>query len=305
MAAIALVTDDPGWHGAVLARAFAARGFECRAVSLTACRFDLSHPKPVILPGFERGLPAGVFIRGVPGGSLEQVILRLDILHALRELGVVVYNDGRAIERAVDKAMTSFLLKRAGIPTPDTWVFEEETEARALLERELARNTPLVMKPLFGSQGVGVTLVDRLDTLPDPAAYGQVYYLQRYVDSRDGDWRDWRVLVIGGEAVAAMQRRSPHWITNRARGGQCVGVPLEAPLGMLAEQAAGAVNIDYAGVDLMQDRDGHFVVTEVNSVPAWQGLQGVTGFDIAERLADHFLSRLHAQAPSRYPEGRS
>ena len=297
MPCVAIVTDDPGWHGAVLKRALAARGFECRTVSLTACRFDLNRPKPVVIPGFDREPPAGVFIRGVPGGTLEQVTLRLDFLHALRELGVVVYNDGRAIERTVDKAMTSFLLKRAGIPTPDTWVLEAESEARALVERELARNTPLVMKPLFGSQGVGVALVDRLEALPDPQAYGQVYYLQRYIDSRDGVWRDWRVLVIGGQAVAVMQRRSAHWITNRARGGRCFAAPLDAPLGMLAEEAARAVVIDYAGVDLMQDQDGRFLVTEVNSVPAWQGLQGVTSFDIAARLVDHFLSCMDAVRP--------
>ncbi len=297
MPCVAIVTDDPGWHGAVLKRALEARGFECRTVSLTECRFDLNRPKPVVIPGFEREPPAGVFIRGVPGGTLEQVILRLDLLHALRELGVVVYNDGRAIERTVDKAMTSFLLKRAGIPTPDTWVLETESEARALVERELARHTPLVMKPLFGSQGAGVTLVDRAEALPDPEAFGQVYYLQRYIDSRDSAWRDWRVLVIDGHAVAVMQRRSAHWITNRARGGRCLAVPLDAPLAMLAEEAARAVVIDYAGVDLMQDQDGRFLVTEVNSVPAWQGLQGVTSFDIAERLVDHFLACMDAVRP--------
>ena len=149
------------------------------------------------------------------------------------------------------------------------------------------------MKPLFGSQGAGITLVDRPEALPDPEAFGQVYYLQRYIDIRDSAWRDWRVLVIDGHAVAVMQRRSAHWITNRARGGRCLGVPLDAPLAMLAEEAAR----DYAGVDLMQDQDGRFLVTEVNSVPAWQGLQGVTRFDIAERLVDHFLSRMDAVRP--------
>ncbi|MGH8508545.1 MAG: ATP-grasp domain-containing protein [Gammaproteobacteria bacterium] len=297
MPSVAIITDDPGWHGAVLTRTLEARGFECRTLSLTACRFDLNRPKPVVMPGFERELPTGVFIRGVPGGTLEQVILRLDLLHALRDLGIVVYNDGRAIERTVDKAMTSFLLKRAGVPTPDTWVLETESEARALVESELARNIPLVMKPLFGSQGAGVILVDRSEALPSAEDYGQVYYLQRYIDSRDSEWRDWRVLVIGGQAVAVMQRRSSHWITNRARGGRCLAVDLDAPLAMLAEEAARAVVIDYAGVDLMQDHDGRFLVTEVNSVPAWQGLQGVTRFDIAERLADHFLSRFDAARP--------
>ncbi len=89
-------------------------------------------------PGYEDRLPDGVFVRGVPGGTLEQVVLRLDVLHALKLLGVPVYNDGRAIERTVDKAMTSFVLASAGIPTPATWVTESESEVAALVRAEVA-----------------------------------------------------------------------------------------------------------------------------------------------------------------------
>ncbi len=294
---IAIVTDEPGWHGAVLRRALAARGYESRYVSLTECRIDLGAPASVVIPGFEAGLPAGVFVRGVPGGLLEQVILRLDVLHILKALGIVVYNDGRAIERTVDKAMTSVLLKQAGIPTPETWVCESREAAGQIIERELSRGRLLVMKPLFGSQGIGVTLLEAPACVPDVAEFGGVYYLQRYIESReDGAWRDWRVLVVANRAIAVMQRKSPHWITNRARGGSCHAVDLDRPLCELAEQAARAVDIDYAGVDLLQDEEGRFLVTEVNSVPAWYGLQGVSGFDIAERLVDRLLARIAGTA---------
>src|SRR3569833_2405640 len=85
---------------------------------------DLGQSVGVAIPGFEHELPDGVFVLGVPGGTLEQVILRLDFLHVLPLLGVPVYNSVRAIEKSVDKAMTSLLLHRAGIPTPPTWVTE-------------------------------------------------------------------------------------------------------------------------------------------------------------------------------------
>lgn len=290
----AIVTDDPGWHGRVLRRAFAERGFDSVYVSLTECRFDLSGSRLIAVPGFDRDLPVGVFVRGVPGGTLEQVVLRLDVLHALRELGVVVYNDAKAIERTVDKAMTSFLLKQAGIPTPDTWVCESERQARVLLMRELGRGKPMVMKPLFGSQGVGVTRIDGAGRLPDPRQFGGVFYLQTFIHSRDHEWHDWRVLVISGRAQAAMQRRSAHWITNRARGGRCEAVDLDPELAGLAEGAARAIGIDYAGVDLLRDENGRFLVTEVNSIPAWLGLQEVCTVDIAQCLVDHFLSRIAA-----------
>ena len=65
----------------------------------------------------------------VPGGSFEQVTLYLGVLHALRELGVTVWNDARAIERCVDKSTTTFFLQRAGIPTPWTWTGVNRDEA--------------------------------------------------------------------------------------------------------------------------------------------------------------------------------
>jgi glutathione synthase/RimK-type ligase-like ATP-grasp enzyme len=125
---IAIFTDDPGWHGARLCESFAEHGCSSEFVSLQNCGFHIEDGQQALrIPGFE-SLPDGVFVRGVPGGSLEQVVLYLDILHALNHLGVCVYNDGRAIERSVDKGMTSFLLHNAGIPTPPTWVLGEESD---------------------------------------------------------------------------------------------------------------------------------------------------------------------------------
>src|SRR6202007_1298930 len=107
-------------------------------------------------PGFERRPPDAVFVRSIEAGTFEQVTLRLSGLHALRELGVPVYNDARAIERSVDKSMTTFLLRRHGIPTLPTWVTERGSVARGALMRDAARRKELVVKPLFGSQGKGL-----------------------------------------------------------------------------------------------------------------------------------------------------
>lgn len=290
--AVAIMTDDPGWHGARLKAAFASRGYRSVFVSLTDCRLDLfaSH-SGIVIPGFEQSLPAGVFVRGVPGGTLEQVVLRLDILHALREIGVPVYNDARAIERSVDKAMTSFLLKRAGIPTPPTWVTESEPHARALLLRETGSGRELVIKPLFGSQGVGLRRLAAVSDLPPAEEYGGVFYLQCYIDSGEGAWHDWRVFVIGGVAVSAMIRRGKMWISNVAQGASCEHAEVDQILRRLAEDAARALQMDYAGIDIIRDKDKKFHVVEVNSIPAWKGLQSVCKVDIARLLVDDFISR--------------
>ena len=80
------------------------------------------------IPDFST-LPPAVFIRGVAGGTLQQVITRLNVLHMLAMQGVKIYNDVRAIERTVDKAMTSFLLHSRGVSTPPTWVCESRAQA--------------------------------------------------------------------------------------------------------------------------------------------------------------------------------
>jgi RimK family alpha-L-glutamate ligase len=294
---IAVITDDPGWHGKRLREALADQGREAIFLSLTECQFALDEGDiPIRLPGFERSLPEGIFVRGVPGGTLEQVTFYLDILHGLKALGIPVYNDARAIERTVDKAMTSFVLHLAGIPTPPVWVTGSIEEARARITSELALGHSIVTKPLFGSQGVGLRRFSapaELDTLsPDHG----LFYLQRYVDSGD-DSHDFRVFVIAGKAVAAMRRCGITWLNNVHQGARCEPVMLdEILLVRLAEDAVKALDMNYAGVDIIRDRNGRATVLEVNSIPAWKGLQSVTRTPIAERLVDDFLGQ--AEAPS-------
>jgi len=291
---IAIMTEDPGWHGGELSRALEARGAAVAFASLRDCRFDLSHgPHGLFIPGFERRLPEGVLLRGLPGGSLEQVVMRLDVLHALSALGVPVYNDPRAVERTVDKGMTSFLLGHAGCPTPPTCVTEAPAQARAFLARESAAGHEVVAKPLFGSLGVGLRRLQAGMDIPDASECSGVWYLQRYVETGPGgaDWHDWRVLVIAGAAVAAMVRRGSSWISNVAQGARCEAAVPDRELEALAARAAAAVGADYAGVDLVRDREGRFQVIEVNGIPAWRGLQSVSSFDIAGRVVEDFLSR--------------
>ena len=287
---VAIVTDEPGWHGARLQAAFAARGCAVTTWSLRDCRLAAGPADAgVIVP--MAGLPDAVFVRGVAGGSLEEVVFRLNVLHALQAEGVVVYNDGRAIERSVDKAYTSYLLARAGLPTPPTWIVESAEQARALTRRETAQGEALVCKPLFGSQGKDLVLVRGLADLPAAEAVHGVWYLQRYLPTAESGSTDWRVFVIGGRAVAAAQRSAAGWPSNVARGGRCHAALPDAGVRGLAETAAELLGMGYAGVDLLRDRCGVWWVLEVNSIPAWRGLQQVTELDIAGLLADDLLRR--------------
>ncbi len=305
---VVIMTDETGWHTRELRRALRERGGSARCIDLADCRIDTTHAwHGLVLPGFGAALPDAVLVRGIAGGSFEQVTKRLGILHALAHFGVAVYNDARAIERSVDKAMTSVLLHAAGIPTPPTWALESAAAAQQLVTRESAAGRSLVLKPLFGSQGKGLLRLGRVDGAHVPlpalcAAYGGLAYLQRFVEAQAEPGHDYRVLVAGGRPVAAMRRVSSHWIHNVAQGARCEPQSLAhdagPELGRLAVAAARALHMDYAGVDLLPTRDG-LCVLEVNGVAAWQGLQGVAQVDIARALVDDLLDRKHAARATR------
>jgi RimK family alpha-L-glutamate ligase len=289
---IAIFTDDPAWHGEQLRRAFARRGVVAEYVSLTECKISLESRRfPVIIPGFEHNLPDAVFVRGVPGGSLEEVVFYLDVLHALKLLQIPVYNDGRAIERSVDKAMTSLLLTQAGLPTPPTWVMRDRSQALAIAENELCKGHQLLSKPLFGSQGEGIRRIEKMTDLFWLASSHGIYYLQRFVDCGEAGYSDWRVFIINGQVVAAMRRHGVCWLNNVARGAQCEVVPIDTKMTQLATAATAALNMAYAGVDIICDKQGNYTVIEVNSIPAWKGLQSVSHVEVAELLVEDLISR--------------
>lgn len=313
---IAVFIDREDWHWRRLSACLAARGAQAVAVPLRDCGFDLdgetrgSETQGLRLPGFEQALPDAGFVRSVPGGSFEAVTLRLGVLHALRAASVPLWNDARVVERCVDKSMTSFLLRRAGLPTPPTWVTESRDEAAAIVARESRPGAPLVLKPLFGSQGRGLRLLEAAADLPEPDELGGVYYLQRFVAGPGPGWRDRRLLVAGGRVVAAMTRHGSGWVTNVRQGARCEALQPSAEEQDLARAALGAVGAGYAGVDLIEDQDGRLQVLEVNSQPSWSALQRVAPLDVTGAIVDSFLSALRGEArrsarPSARPSARN
>jgi tetrahydromethanopterin:alpha-L-glutamate ligase len=291
---IALWSDTPGWHCRKLKAAFNALGVDTRNVAPQGCEFDTTRESGLYIPGFGDELPAGVFVRGIPAGSFEQVTFRLSVLHALEARGVPIYNSARMIERTVDKATTSFLLHSAGVSTPATWVTESVPRARRRLMQETSRDGGgLVVKPLFGAEGKGLVKLTAGDALPEPQTYQSLYYLQRFIASeQEGMGHDYRVFVIGGVARFVMSRHSEHWIHNVAQGARCKAQILTPELAAIAQRAVAAIGLDYAGVDVMRTESGELTVLEVNGVPAWRGLQSVhKQDDIASSVAQDFVSR--------------
>jgi glutathione synthase/RimK-type ligase-like ATP-grasp enzyme len=245
----------------------------------------------------------------MPGGSLEQVIYRVDVLHQVAGLGIDVINSAAAIERAVDKFHALALMERAGLPVPRTIVAERYDDAMAAFE-ELGRD--VVLKPLFGSEGRGmvrlsdVDLAHRAFRALELGRY--VYYLQEFVPHGDGDVR---AFVLGDRVLAAMRRMVPPpgsgtpaarargssaaWKSNVAVGARAEATPVTSQLEELALGAARALGTAYAGVDVLPAEDGRCYVIEVNSIPGWQALQTTTPLDIAGEIADYALARVRGK----------
>ncbi|MDH5448889.1 MAG: RimK family alpha-L-glutamate ligase [Candidatus Bathyarchaeota archaeon] len=235
-----------------------------------------------------RDLPA-LIIRHVGRGSLEEIIFRMDLLHSLERRGVLVVNPAGAIERCVDKYYALALLDESGLPVPRTVVTESVEEALVGFH-ELGGD--VVLKPLFGSQGVGSTRIFDADVaariFSSIRFYHGVLYLQEFVPHGDSDIR---AFVVGDRVVAAMRRVGDSWKTNVSQGARPVAIQISEELEALAVKAAKVVDCRVAGVDILESKDGPLII-EVNSQPGWRGLQSVTQVDIADCIVDYVLSEV-------------
>jgi RimK family alpha-L-glutamate ligase len=198
-----------------------------------------------------------------------------------------VVNSPYAIEKMVDKYYTLSLLQQAGLRVPETRVCENFVGA---MEAFQALGENVVVKPLFGSRGVGMVRVTEADTAGRVFRAlqlgGYVYYLQQFLSHEN---RDLRVMVVGIECVAAMERVADSWKTNIAAGARPVRVDVTPEVRDICLCASQTLGADYCGVDLLRSATGELYILEVNSMPAWQGLQQVTQFDLADRIVEYCL----------------
>ncbi len=290
---IAIIGKNRCWHSAKLAAALQGMGVEAVCLLPQQMRASIGikpyvascgkSSDPVAIDDFD-----AVVVRSVPGGSLEQVIFRVDVLHRLENAGINVINTPGCIEKTVDKYYTSSLLEDNQIPTPRTVVTESFDEAMAAFQTM----GDVIVKPLFGSLGLGMVRVADENTANRVFRAWQtcqyVYYLQEYIPH---DNRDIRAFVIGARVVAAMCRTADNWKTNINRGATAEPVKLLPELEELCLRTAAVLNASYLGVDIMIGTGGVPYVIEANSIPGWRGLQNVTDLDIAAEIANYVVSR--------------
>jgi RimK family alpha-L-glutamate ligase len=281
---VAVIGSTGGWHAERLERALTARGHECTFAPVTRMvgRIDGG----LAVRSRDVGLDECdvVVVRGIPRGSLEQIVFRVDALHALAAVGVRAVNGALAIEHTIDKFLASALLAAAGVPTPRTVACERAEDA---LEAFGTLGSDVIVKPIFGSMGFGMARVEDRDVAQRVFRALEieraVYYLQETVPHGV----DVRAMVVGDRVVAAIERVSTSWRANIARGASARAITLDRQRVRLCVQAAATLGVDYAGVDLLRAADGRDFVIEVNGIPGWRGVETATGVDVAASLVEH------------------
>ena len=228
------------------------------------------------------GKPAEDFDVIVPRLSRTTAQYGEEILAHFEWVGTPVVNRAKAIAAARHKFHSLRILAQHGLPIPPSLTVGSAT----FLENAVAEvgNYPFILKPFHGTHGTGVMLLDTptsltsaVDALCD---LHQDYVIQSFIAEAEGV--DTRVLVIGGEAVAAMKRSAPpgEFRANIHKGASGETITLSDEYIRLAIEAATALELEIAGVDLLQTNDGP-VVLEVNPSPGFEELESVTGIDIA------------------------
>ncbi len=230
-----------------------------------------------------------LIIRPIGRGSLEELVFRMDMLYKLEREGFYIINPAEAIEHCVDKYDILSILEDSGIPIPRTFATESANEAVKAFH-ELGGN--VVVKPIFGSRGIGATRVTdpeiALTVFKAITFQHGVIYLQEFVDHGTTDIR---AFVIGDRVVAAMRRVATGWKTNYSQGARPAPTKLSKEFEALAVKASNAVGCKISGVDILEGPDGP-KICDVNSQPGWKGLQVVTKVNIAEEIVNFMLSEL-------------
>jgi [lysine-biosynthesis-protein LysW]--L-2-aminoadipate ligase len=254
----------------------------------------------------------------------------LYVLKFLAAHGVPAVNTYQVAARCGDKAETSLLLAKAGVPTPPTRVaFTVEGAIKAC--RELGY--PAVLKPTMGSWARLLAKVDNDEqadmVLEHKEALGnplqQIYYVQKYISkapakdpvgvhalgvvsagwraatgslaqgtpsdgSPQATHRDIRAFVVGDETIAAIYRNSPHWITNTAKGGKASNCPVTPELHEMCQRAADAVGGGVLALDIMEGDDG-LLCHEINHTMEFKNSVAPTGVDIPGKVLDYCVAQ--------------
>ncbi len=284
-----MLARNPGLysHKRIVAAA-RARGHEIEVVDTLKCYMNIASHRPEVrykgrsLEGFDAVIPR-------IGASIT--FYGLAVLRQFEMMGVYPLNESVAIGRSRDKLRGLQLLSRKGIGLPVTAFAHVTSQADDLID--MVGGTPLIIKLLEGTQGIGVVIAEtRTSAKSMIEAFGGVeanIMVQEFIKEANG--KDVRAFVIGGKVVAAMERKGApgDFRSNLHRGGKAQQIKITPEERSTAVRAAKILGLNVCGVDMLRSNHGP-VVMEVNSTPGLEGIEAATGKDIAGMIIE-FLEK--------------
>lgn len=265
-----------------------ARGHDVRVIDPLRCYMKIVSHSPEI------------HYKGEKVENVDAVIPRIGasitfygtaVLRQFEIMGTYPVNESVAITRARDKLRAHQLLARRGIGMPVTGFAHSPDDTEDLMN--IVGGAPMVIKLLEGTQGVGVVLTETekaAESVIDAFRGLNVYFLaQEFIKEAGGS--DIRCLVIGDKVVASMKRQGKEgeFRSNLHRGGSATSIRITPEERSTAVRAAKIMGLNVAGVDILRSNHGP-VVMEVNSSPGLEGIETITGKDVAA-LIYQFIER--------------
>lgn len=218
----------------------------------------------------------------------------------LEKSGLRLFNSHAAVRVCDDKMETHLALAGHGVPMPQTvpatlcYDPQAKIKGEHILFLERTLGYPVIVKESYGSLGKGVYKADNraeLEKLCEKLKCTS-HLFQRFISSSAG--RDIRVIVIGGKAVAAMQRNSEtDFRSNLELGGTAKPVEIDGRLRDICELTAKILSLDYCGIDVLYGTNGEYLVCEVNSNAFFGGIERVTGANIARLYAEYIYGEIY------------
>lgn len=215
------------------------------------------------------------------------------VVRQFEQMDVYTPNTAAGISNSRDKLRSLQILSRHDVGIPTTAYVDDKRDVEAALER--VGGSPVIIKLLEGTQGVGVILADKIEIakaiVETLQSSKQQVLLQKFVSESKG--KDVRAFVIGDRVVAAIRRvaQGQEFRSNVHRGGKAEAIDLDPAYADAAVRAAQIMGLRVCGVDMLEGKDGPQIM-EVNSSPGFEGIEGATGLDIAGEVIDFIADQV-------------
>jgi ribosomal protein S6--L-glutamate ligase len=261
-----------------------ARGHEVSVINIRRCYLIIEQGKPEIR---YEGEPLDRFDAIIPRITPSITKYGSAVVRQLEMMGMYTTAPSIAIVRSRDKLRATQLLNKAGVGIPKTIISRDTFEVDDLIEQI---GLPMIIKLVSGTHGNGVVLAE---TKKAAKSVVQAFYvsgtsilLQEFIEEASGT--DIRAFVVGGKVVASYMRKSldDDFRSNIHQGGSGTAIKLTDEEKKAALKAAKAMGLAICGVDLIRSNRGPLVL-EVNSSPGLEGIESVTGRDVASKIIDY------------------